>query len=43
MWEFFDSLLEKAGVVAALYGLTLIGIAFASRWLWGQWTRTLAA
>lgn len=43
MWEFLDSLLEKAGVVAALYGLTLVGIGVAARWLWGQWTRTLAA
>lgn len=43
MWDFLNNLLEKAGVVAALYALTLVGIGAASRWLWGQWTKTLAA
>lgn len=32
MWEFLSNVLEKAGVVAALYVLTLIGMAIAARY-----------
>lgn len=34
MWDFLSNVLEQAGVVAALYFLTLIGVAFAFRAMW---------
>jgi len=41
MWEFLSSLLEMGGVVAALYGLTLIGIAIAGRVIWNSYGKVL--
>lgn len=34
MWDFLSDVLEQAGVVAALYALTLLGVAFGIRVLW---------
>lgn len=34
MWEFLNNVLEKAGVVATLYVLTLLGIAAGARYAW---------
>lgn len=34
MWDFLSDVLEQAGAVAALYALTLLGVAFGIRVLW---------
>jgi len=34
VWDFLSEVLEQAGVVATLYVLTLLGVAFGMRMLW---------
>lgn len=34
MWDFLNNVLEQAGFVAALYVLTMVGVALAGRMVW---------
>jgi len=41
VWNFLSDVLEQAGIVAALYMLTLVGVAFGMRVLWKAHTEAL--